>query len=492
MSAWCRSIAIALILAACISCSRTRSREAGNTGAEPPEPGPVVEDLGPFPPDLGVLQVTRDGLHVAYYVASAEGVVVYIDGREIARCVGVPEGLFALSPDGSRWSGVLVTGLDKATVFIDGQPRQDLIGAVTFAYSSDSKGLAYVAVRTTGPGLVVNGEEQPPAPDLMTASDLRFLPGAKSVAYVVAQGKSKRLVIGGQAQPKNEELVPRTLTFTADGRHWAYAARADGKWVVVVDGAEVARFDQLGQLPQLSRDGARWACAGLRGRDVVVVTPDGETTVTGNMALGSLVLSDDGRHIAYIAGTDGAWRVTVDGRADPTNTDIANGRVAFSPDGTHYAYAAMVGGTLQDQAEGQPPRRVGALHIAMLDGRPGPTYDLISDGTPIFSPDGAHLAYTARRGDKGYAVLDGRELPTGSNSSGEALRFSPDSQHLAYAVFDDQGQHIAIDGDVGPAVETVIQGGPTWVGSDALTYLALKGDRLVRVRQSVPTAQADG
>jgi hypothetical protein len=152
----------------------------------------------------------------------------------------------------------------------------------------------------------------------------------------------------------------------------------------------------------------------------------------------------------------------------------------------------MFGGTLQKQTESQPPRRVGARYVAILDGVPGPDYDLISDGVPIFSPDGARLAYTARRDNKGYAVLDGRELPTGSNSSGEALRFSPDSKHLAYATFDESGCHVAIDGDIGPAVEMVVQGGPAWAGNDEVVYLALRGDRLLRVRQPVPTTQPGG
>lgn len=486
-----RVVCSVVCIAALVGCRGAGGKAIEPAAAEAPDTESYTStELGPFPADLVALAVTRDGLHVAYYVPSQAGPVLYLDGREIARCMGVPDGAFALSPDGARWSGMLVTGRDTVTVYVDGQERADLIGASDFTYSANGKGLAYVAVRTTGPLLVVNGEEQPL--DRLAVDGLRFAPDGESVAYIAGEGKAKHFVIGGKAQPDYEDPVPGSLRFSDDGQHYAYAAHSGDAWIVAVDGAEVARFGQIAQFPLLSRDGAHWAVAGADGNDVRLVTEAGTTPIEGNMALGSLVQSPDGAHLAYIVGSGATWTVVVDGRPDPSYTDIANARVVFSADGAHYAYTAMIGGTMQQTAGESQPRRVGARYVVVLDGQAGPEWDYVSDRTPIFSPDGKHLAWMAKRGPEVLAVLDQTEFPIGTQGASETLRISPDSAHIAYATFDDGGTHIAIDGEPGPSIETALQGGPTWVSADTAEYLALASDTLVRVRQHAPAKGLGG
>ena len=68
------------------------------------------------------------------------------------------------------------------------------------------------------------------------------------------------------------------------------------------------------------------------------------------------------------------------------------GLALFSPDGKHVAYAA----------------KKGAKAVVVLDGREGPEFDQIGVSYVLFSPDGAHTGYTAQSGGKWMAVVDGK------------------------------------------------------------------------------------
>ena len=86
-----------------------------------------------------------------------------------------------------------------------------------------------------------------------------------------------------------------------------------------------------------------------------------------------------------------------------------------SPDSTRVAYGA----------------KVDNKWLVVADGKEGKQYDIIMEGTPIFSPDSKRVAYVAETGGKCFVVMDGKERKhydfTGS------LVFSPDSMRLAYA-----------------------------------------------------------
>ena len=45
----------------------------------------------------------------------------------------------------------------------------------------------------------------------------------------------------------------------------------------------------------------------------------------------------------------------------------------------------------------------------MIDGQPGKVYNAIAPGSLVFSPDGKHIAYAAKDGDRQLIVADGIE-----------------------------------------------------------------------------------
>ncbi len=107
----------------------------------------------------------------------------------------------------------------------------------------------------------------------------------------------------------------------------------------------------------------------------------------------------------------------------------------------------------------------------VLDGVEGKEFDFstgtagmggISIGTPVFSPDGKHLAYAASIGHDACVVLDG--VAGRIYSSTGILTFSPDSQHLAYVVSRIEGktrlEHVARDGVLGKGYPKVLYDRP--------------------------------
>jgi len=122
--------------------------------------------------------------------------------------------------------------------------------------------------------------------------------------------------------------------------------------------------------------------------------------------------SPDAKHIAYVA-TKGKQFMVVD-RIDGKQYDFIDTFV-FSPDGTHVAYSA----------------REGNKSFIVLDGIEGKPYEPKWLGSPVFSPDSNHLAYLAADEKDIFVVVDGVEKEK-LGSSVSDLMFGPDSKRLTY------------------------------------------------------------
>ncbi|HEX8119287.1 MAG TPA: hypothetical protein VF521_18560, partial [Pyrinomonadaceae bacterium] len=132
-------------------------------------------------------------------------------------------------------------------------------------------------------------------------------------------------------------------------------------------------------------------------------------------------VSNDRRHLAFIAKVAGGEAAFVDGRTGKTYPAIANDPLSesgtgnpftFSRDGRHAAYVV----SLSNDPSARGPRRV------VLDDTEGPVFDNVWSGSPYFSDDGKHFRYTAERGGKQFAVVDGVEYGPYDHVSSTAFR----------------------------------------------------------------------
>jgi len=308
--------------------------------------------------------------------------------------------------------------------------------------------------------LVIDGKQEP-AFDRIDLDPVRnrlvFSPDGKHIAYVAEEPYAKcSVVLDGTRGPTYNEIAG--LTFSPDGSRFAYVARSQAdknrdEWAAVVDGVPGKPYDNVDrQGTVFSADGKHLAYGAQRGdRQFLIV--DGlegkafDPPTEHPRPLPKAVFSSDGRRLAYhvqyvdpaykpvkpFSAAKDFWRVVIDDkegeefRPEPSRAPMGGvpvGTPVFSPDGHHIAYTANIA------------RTISVIH----DGAAVGIY--IDAGELTFSPDGRHLAFIAcRLGGRGLVYLvvrDGKEdrsYPAiSAGEPGQRLVFSPDSQHLAYSV----------------------------------------------------------
>ena len=292
-----------------------------------------------------------------------------------------------------------------------------------------------------------------------------------------------------------EELFRATLPIggfdaTFDGQHVFWFERAEGSTVrFLVDGKAGAAFDGLEQwrgptvdpvapdtrprnwidritefeVPMTrSPDGNRFAFVGKRGSSYFVQVDDEELHPSGQRP-SQVAVSANGEHLAFMRDAGSDARLVIDGAVvEPPEGCEVFSAPWFEPRGGRYAYVA----------------KRGKEFLVVLDGRPGPEFDLIDWPNARFDPlgrclyigerhhrrglvrkekvstlmrdaealaeseeirrvapdpTGRRLAFVTGRGDTVRITVDGREGPDIWNVGG--ILFSPDGAHLAYDAY---------------------------------------------------------
>lgn len=118
-----------------------------------------------------------------------------------------------------------------------------------------------------------------------------------------------------------------------------------------------------------------------------------------------------GGGVVYCAEKNDKEYVVHNGR--PGRQFDAVGSIVLSPDGRRIAYGALEGGKWR----------------MVIDGAEGAAYSTVR--SPLFSPDGRHLAYQAMSGEKWYLVVDAT-ANAGTPTRFLDHQFSSDSRKIAY------------------------------------------------------------
>lgn len=294
--------------------------------------------------------------------------------------------------------------------------------------------LAYVVSTSAGEAVVIDGVRGPLYTEIVRSRfygdgphPIQFSPDGARSFYVARQGDSSFAVVDGVAGPAFE-YVDRRSPFSPDSRHVAYVARRAGKRVVVRDGVTAPANDRVYEL-QWSSDGNHLAYIAERaGRKFVVVD---DSIVGEGGDIWSLIVSDSGGHVAYTERRSSGQVMVVDGAAGKPYRELApQGR--FSHDGRRFVYVARdtMDYVVVDGVESRAYRQVlpGSYGFStdgrqvafaaadegaqfwVLDGKEQTRFDGVKvDTQPPFSPDGARLVYTARRGNAWFVVVGERE-----------------------------------------------------------------------------------
>lgn len=147
--------------------------------------------------------------------------------------------------------------------------------------------------------------------------------------------------------------------------------------------------------------------------------------------LNAVYVDPSGTKIAYKQTVEGGQRYIIawyNGRINESIYDLVDGFV-FSPDGMHYGYKARRGSSI----------------MAVIDGSESEEYYDI--GRIIFSQDGERYAYVARKDDKSVVVVDGHEEGPYDRVADDPI-FSSDGKHLAYTISRDTANYVVLDGEI--------------------------------------------
>jgi len=230
-----------------------------------------------------------------------------------------------------------------------------------------------------------------------------------------------RIALAGAADAISDgdwELGPEfTLSESSHGCRiaWIAPGRDTDKRHLVVDGVAGTEYDGIADV-HFSADGrhvAYLATTEGQGSQAVV---DGKPGPLFKDACEELLLSPDGQHYAFTTEPPGHCQMVEDGQAGPAFNSVL--QAGFSTDGQHLCYLGM--NTLADGTR--------ASQIVM-DGKTGP----VITGeirTLVLGPDGQHCAYVRAAARTEQIVVDG--IPGRSFQTVDQLCFSPDGKHFAY------------------------------------------------------------
>jgi len=236
--------------------------------------------------------------------------------------------------------------------------------------------------------------------------------------------------------------------------------------------------------------------------------------VEGAVMDDTLIASANAEHVAWVAagrrfdmGGDhvvvepsGGFRVVVDGSAGPVYKEILKDSLVLSQDGSHFAYAARkkkwLGGTacvvVHDGSEHQKYQAVSGLamnrtgsQVAYVAKAPE-TYVVCGnqrfgpfDGAtrPVFSSDGTHAAFPAKRSGHFEIFLDGRSIGQYDDCLHTSLTFSEDGGRFAFVAARSGRRFVVVDGREWKGYDSLL-GAPVFSADGRrLTYVAKRGSK---------------
>jgi hypothetical protein len=286
--------------------------------------------------------------------------------------------------------------------------------------------------------VVLNGQEicEAPPGQFFIGGSPKMNHDGNVWAVLRAEGQPERalgdaFVVNGQTYGPFGALSQWPVSFSATGKRFAFWMTKDvhrGPMVLVVDGQSsefpvcpefgcddvfCVHFDNLGE---------HYATVAPMETDGAAIVIDGKKAFTFEGVYG----------FKSSFGLNGMKLVTGGDAAEP---GLMLSTLSLSPDGRHVAYWVRSAKSAKESAGGSEDSK--GWFVSLDDKKISRTYDRVFPSAPqfrpCFSPDGKRLAWigTPKEGEGIVVVTDNGETDAYENIFG--LAFSPDSAHVAYS-----------------------------------------------------------
>jgi len=366
---------------------------------------------------------SRDFRHVMYLKNDGEKSCLVRDGVAGAWHEQIYLQPTSFTPDGHFYCWMR-DGAQWTLIFDDREYHTSYSPELTPFISPDGKHIAFSCLRAkNGRCIVLDGVEGKWYSIDNTMPSVVFSPDGQHLAYSARTEGHWILVVDGKELPGNAKDII-SMTFSPDSQHCVAVVQQNNQDYLQIDDERGKAYDRIEQLsftpagkPRfVAKTGDRWA----------LINGDEERELPGYTR--GLVMSADGKHIAYQSDSQHKTAMIIDGVTGPAYRSISFMLNVFTAD-NHTRYTAekddgkwvlVVDGKEMSFAEGfvmpgtSPDRKHKARQVAVerqgkvvVDGVDGALYDFVS--TPIFSPDSQHVAYFARSGNQTLLVIDGQD-----------------------------------------------------------------------------------
>ena len=414
-------------------------------------------------------QVAVQGKRLVYVAQTADQQWhAVVDGKQGPGYNGISA--LQLTPDGAHYAHLAFpAGSQNQVAVVDGVVEgQAWRGLADLEQAPDGR-VAYVVAKTVAPGaahgggtgaLVVAGKEQ---------------------AGSCGNANSPMCLSFGNRRP-NGRTPQRRVAWSPDGKGFAYVqSNAPNPGVtVIVNGKPMGPTYNNATELSWSPDGSRFAYLGTSPNGFFQVV-DGEEFAAVN-DVPEFQWSPDGKRYAFL----GQKALVVDGKEQPQSKGYSKGTLQWSPDGKHFAYGSQVSVTAYAPVVDGEVKPVHLVPFAPMHQVQPP----ITFPSFVFSADGSHLAYVARKYDatgrpntRAAVVVDGVSQQ-GPMESYMFPSFSPDGKHFATVITTGTGWIVMIDGKVGPSYENFVLdlvAASRFIGPGTYRFYGIKGGQIYRV-----------
>lgn len=350
----------------------------------------LCDEAGPL-----LVVVSDEGSHYAI-VGKREGKWNLFRDGQATELAYAEIALPYISSDGDRVAYVARKGTDDRALYwvVEEKeirievPANSLFDNLEFYRSHDLLHFATVTGSPGKPVLVRDGDAIQMDYDWIDRSSLVFDSTGTRLAFAGLKNGRWQVEVNGQAGPDFDEIETGSIQFSPDGRRLAYRARQGLKLVLVVDGQLYEYPWQISFAKNniFSPSGSRWACLGaisekgfwnIRSKFSVLLDNGQQQPIPEFEGVSHCVIMDNGRR-AYMATKDRKWFMVLDDQPASERWDNV-GHLELSQDGSRLAYTAItISGLLSDKK----------TYRVVVDGSPGPVYELVLKNGPHFSADG--------------------------------------------------------------------------------------------------------